>query len=347
MPLVSVVMPVRDARTYLDEAVHSVLGQTLDDIELVAVDDGSSDGSLERLGRWSQRDARVRVLRSPGRGIVDALRFGVREARADLVARMDADDVCLPERLEMQARQIGQGLDVVGCGALVLSAEPAPGLGAWLEWVAGLTDPRKVELGCLVESPLVHSAVLARKDLLTDHPYRSSDEAGLSGGVPGHDGSTWPEDYDLWLRLIRAGARIANLPDPLMRVRWHAGKATRAGGFTTAAMARLKLDHLLRTRLRARQAVVIQGAGRHGKMWLRLLTGAGVPVRALLDVARRRQGRAVEGVPVLPVGELPGIDRDLVIAAVGQKGPNTRRDEIRAQLAPMGLEEGRDFVFVC
>jgi hypothetical protein len=349
VPRVSVIMPVRDALPYLDEAVASVLGQSLEDLELVAVDDGSTDGSADRLRTWSRRDPRVRLLQSPARGIVPALNHAVREARAELVARMDADDVCLPARLEIQAERIARsdGPDVVGCGAEVLSREPAPGLEAYLEWVASLADPHAVRLACLIESPLVHSGIMARRGLLASHPYRTVDDAALAPGVPGHDGTTWPEDYDLWLRLLRHGARIENVPAPLLRVRWHPDKSTRAGGFSIAAMARLKLHHLLETALADGPPVVVQGAGRHGKMWLRMLAGCGIEVRALLDVAERRLGRAVEGVPVRPVEDLPRIERGLVIVAVGQKGPNTRRDEVRAQLGPMGLVEGRDFLFVC
>jgi len=342
-------MPVRDALPYLDEAVSSVLSQDLEDLELLAVDDGSTDGSADRLSAWSRRDPRVRVLSSPLRGIVPALNHAVSEARGVMVARMDADDVCLPGRLAVQAQRLrgGGGPDVVGCGAEVVSREPAPGLEAYLGWVASLTDARAVRRGCLIESPLVHSGVMTRRDLLLANPYRSVEEARLAPGVPEHDGSTWPEDYDLWLRLLRRGARIENLPGPLVRVRWHPGKRTRAGGFTVAAMARLKLHHLLRTVLAHRPAVVVQGAGRHGKMWLRMLMGCGIEVRALLDVARRRLGREVEGVAVRPVTDLPAIERALVIVAVGQKGPNVRRDEVRGQLGPMGLVEGRDYLFVC
>jgi glycosyltransferase involved in cell wall biosynthesis len=349
MPRVSVVMPVRNSLRFLDESIRSVLDQSLDDLELVAVDDGSSDGSLEKLRAWESSDERVRVRESPSRGIVAALNLGVASARADLVARMDADDACHRLRLELQVQRLEReaGLDVVGCAAGVISDEPTPGLEAYLGWVATLTDPRRVWLGCLVESPLVHSGVLARHDVLATHPYRTAEGARLAEGIPPHDGSTWPEDYDLWLRLLRAGARIANLPETLVRVRWHRGKATRTGGFTIGSMARLKLDHLLRTALADRPAVVIQGAGRHGKMWLRMLRAAGVEVRALLDVARGRQGRRIEGVMVHPVQELEAIERRLVLVAVGQKGPNTRRDEVRGQLGPMGLEEGKDYVFVC
>jgi hypothetical protein len=188
---------------------------------------------------------------------------------------------------------------------------------------------------------------MASRDLLLEHGYRTVEQAELSPGVAPHDGSAWPEDYDLWLRLLRAGARIANLPDRLVEVRWHPSMTTRTRGFTTAGMARLKLDHLLRTRLANGGPVVLQGAGRHGKMWLRMLAAAGVEVAALIDVAVRRQGKRIDGVPVHPVEALPSIDRRLVIVACGQKGENTRRGEVRVQLGGMRLCEGRDYVFVC
>lgn len=349
MVAVCVVMPVRDAAPTLDEAVESVLGQTLEDLELVAVDDGSTDGSPERLEHWAGRDGRIRVGRSPTPGIVSALNHGVRCARAPLVARMDADDVAEPERLALQVRAMRERpeLGVLGTGASVLAETASPGLEAYHGWVASLTTPEDLERQCLVESPLVHSSVVARRELLVAHPYRDEKDACLHPGTGSHDHTTWPEDYHLWLRLLRAGVAMANLAEPLVRVRVHERRATVTGGFSTRAMARLKLDHLLRTRLSAGSTVVVQGAGRHGKMWARMLADASIRVRALLDVASKRQGKRIHGVCVHPVRELPGFQRDLLIVAVGQKGPNTRRDEVRAQLGPMGLSEGEDYVFVC
>src|SRR5205809_960509 len=101
-PRVSVLLPVRDAGSTLDAAITSVLGQTLRDLELVAVDDGSRDDGGERLEAWAARDPRVRVLRRPAHGLVAALEEGRRHCRAPFVARMDADDLCHPERLAAQ-----------------------------------------------------------------------------------------------------------------------------------------------------------------------------------------------------------------------------------------------------
>ncbi len=349
VPSISVIMPVRNAVAYLGWAVESVLAQTWGDLELLAIDDGSSDGSLELLRLMAKADTRMRVLDSPGRGIVDALNHGVRAARADLVARMDADDVCEPGRLETQLERMlsEPDLGVLGTSARTISDAPTPGLDAYHGWVATLTSHDLVVKGCLVESPLVHSSVLARRGLLQRHLYRCEASARLEPFVDRHDSTAWPEDYDLWLRLLRRGVRLANLSDPLVRVRVHPTRTTVTGGFGVKAMARIKMHHLLQTTLAFRPPVVVQGAGHHGKMWLRKLCAAKVPVAALLDVAPGRLGKRIDGVSVRPVHDLPGIERALVIVAVGQKGPNTRRDEVRAQLDPMGLDEGVDYVFVC
>jgi glycosyltransferase involved in cell wall biosynthesis len=345
MARVSVVMCVRDGLPFLGEAVDSVLAQSLEDLELVAVDDGSTDGSLELLAQRASRDGRIRVLRSPGRGIVDALNRGVAAARTPLVARMDADDVCEPHRLRRQLERMRRpdGPDVVGTGAAVISDGPSPGLEAYHRWLASLDTAEALRRECLVESPLVHSSVMADRRLLAAHRYRSGAEAGITVDP----GAVWPEDYDLWLRLLRAGARILNLPEPLVRVRVHPRRVTRERSYSPAALAPLKLHHLLCTRLARRPPVVVQGAGRHGKMWARLLVRASVPVTALLDVSPRRRGKRMDGLPVHAVEDLPGLDRELVLVAVGQKGPNTRRAEVRAQLAAQGLVEGDDYVFVC
>src|SRR4051812_13093368 len=93
-PRVSVLLPARDAAATVDEAMASVLGQTLPAFEVIAVDDGSADDTAARLEAWAARDARVRLLRCPARGLVATLNEGLAACRAPLVARMDADDLC-------------------------------------------------------------------------------------------------------------------------------------------------------------------------------------------------------------------------------------------------------------
>jgi len=128
VPRVSVLLPVRDAADTLPECLDSLADQTLADHEIVTVDDGSQDGSAELLEARASRDPRLRLLRTPPRGLVSALNLALTETRASLVVRMDADDVAHPERLERQARQLETDtrVDVLGSRVELLSAAGVP-----------------------------------------------------------------------------------------------------------------------------------------------------------------------------------------------------------------------------
>src|SRR5262245_18828577 len=114
MPCVSVLLPVHNGLPFLRQAVQSLLEQTLTDIEMLALDDASTDGSGAYLD--SIQDPRLRVIHLPRLGLSRALNIGLQEARAPLAARMDADDVALPERLLLQFEFLRQHPDVVVCG---------------------------------------------------------------------------------------------------------------------------------------------------------------------------------------------------------------------------------------
>src|SRR5690606_31666859 len=104
-PQVSVLLPVHNAEAYLSEAVESIVGQSLTNLELVCIDDGSTDRSNELLQSYASRDSRVRVIRIEHAGLITALNQGLKIARAPLVARMDADDISAPDRLDEQYRR--------------------------------------------------------------------------------------------------------------------------------------------------------------------------------------------------------------------------------------------------
>ena len=115
-PPLSVLLPARDAEATVERAVQSILGQTLGDFELLALDDGSKDGTRSVLERLARSDARIRLLDAGGRGLVHALNLGLSHARAPLIARMDADDESLPERLRGAAGGALVGPGAVGRG---------------------------------------------------------------------------------------------------------------------------------------------------------------------------------------------------------------------------------------
>jgi glycosyltransferase involved in cell wall biosynthesis len=332
-PLVSVLMPVRDGAAHLGAASESLERQLFDDYEAIVVDDGSRDRTPELLAAWARRDGRVRVLTGPRRGIARALDRALAEARAPLVARMDADDIALPRRLGAQvaALETEPGLDVLGTHVRVVAGcgELTAGMRRYEAWLTSLVAPADIARDLFVESPLCHPTVMARRERLL-----------AAGGYRDVDG---PEDYDLWLRLARGGAVMANLPEVLLEWRDRPDRATRTDPrYRAEAILRLKLRHLLGWRLcfsSSARRVGIWGAGPFGKRWSRRLRARGVEVAFFVEVAPRKIGQAIHGAPVISAAALPPPGTVPVLVAVGVEGA---RALIRGELARLGYREPDD-----
>ena len=208
-PLVSVVMPVRDAQRFLEAAICSVLGQTLSDFELLLIDDSSHDASLQICEAHARSDSRIIVAHNPGAGLVNALNYGLRAAKGRYLARMDADDICAPPRFERQVRLLdsNESLGVVGSAAEIIDENGA---------VIGNLDPpnapEQVRIELMRRNCVAHPTVMARIEVLR-----------MVGGYRAAFAGC--EDYDLWLRISER-ADIANLSEPLLRYRVHEGQVT-------------------------------------------------------------------------------------------------------------------------
>jgi glycosyltransferase involved in cell wall biosynthesis len=329
-PVVSVLLPVRDALATLPECLDSLAAQTLADHEVVAVDDGSRDGSGGWLEARARADPRVRVVRAPARGLVAALNEALAAARGTFVARMDADDRALPPRLALQAERLRTDAGVDVLGSRVRLDGGRRGMRAYVAWQNRLLDHDAIVRDLYVESPLVHPSVMMRTGTLR-----------ALGGYRAFDG---PEDYDLWLRAHAVGLRFAKRPETLLVWRDRPDRLTRADPrYGSERFLALKLEALLDGPLAARPSVVIWGAGPIGKRWSRELRARGVAVSAFVEVDRRKIGQRIHDAPVVAVTDAGGVPGRLHLGAVGQPGARAR---IRAEAQRLGLCEPIDFIAV-
>ncbi len=227
-PAVSVLMSVRNGAPWVREAVESVLRQTASDLELIVIDDGSVDATATLLAAIG--DSRLRVEHQPPAGLTPSLNRAVSLARAPLLARLDADDVALPERLARQRRFLDAHPDV---GLLGTGAREVDAAGRDVARVIPPADDAAIRRALIRHNPFVHSSVLMRRSAV-------SRAGGYDPSLP------VAQDYDLWMRMSRV-TRLANLPEPLVIRRLLPGRVS-------AARDTLRLQAEVRVRWRAVRA---------------------------------------------------------------------------------------------
>ncbi len=251
MPLVSVLLPVRDAQPYLAASLRSLWRQTHADFEVIAVDDGSTDGSGEALEQAAAHEPRLTVIRTPARGLPLALNTALARASGTWIARHDADDLSHRRRFELQAATLRDqpGIAVVGTRLRMFpAAQVGIGMRRWSAWHNTLLTHELMRAERHIDSPLAHGTAMVRRAWLER--------------VGGWHECGWPEDLDLWMRLFEAGATFAKRPETLYGWRQHRRSATRRDPrYRRERFIALTLAALERGVLRDRPALTLVGVG--------------------------------------------------------------------------------------
>jgi len=262
---------------------------------------------------------------------VGALNAGVAAARTPLIARMYADDVAHPRRLERQLQRLAADptLSVVSC-LVECAAAPAAGEGMrrHVQWLNSLRTPEAIRAAAFIESPIAHPSAVIRR--------------AAFDAVGGYSDNGGPEDYDLWLRLLVRGHRAAKVPEVLLAWRDLPQRLSRVD-------ARYDRRRFFTTKLRHFPAAVprgttlqIWGAGRTGRRWARALTGRGYEIARFVDIDPRRWGQLIHGVPVHAPATPERAD-GFVLAAAGSLGA---REAIEHCLQPRGLRPWFDYLAI-
>jgi glycosyltransferase involved in cell wall biosynthesis len=333
LPRVSVVLPVRNGAATLGRAIESIRGQTFRDWELLVIDDHSIDATAEVLGRLAAEETRLRIVRAPSPGLVPALNAGIEAAHGDFIARMDADDTAHPARLAAQCALLDAEPELGLASCLVdfggnLAAQA--GYALHVAWLNALLTPEAIALNRFVESPLAHPSVMFRRDLPARHG--------------GYRAGEFPEDYELWLRWLDAGVRMAKVPRPLLTWNDAPTRLSRSDPrYSPEAFFRIKAPWIAREvqRVAPQRPVWIWGAGRPTRRRAAELESHGLRIAGYIDIDPKKEtpslggrGPAVVAPSGIPVTAF-------VLGYVSSRGA---RDLIRAALQSGGRTEGRDFL---
>lgn len=334
LPKITVTLPCYNCGDTVGKAVDSLLAQTCPDFEIVAVNDGSTDGTAGVLTEYARRDSRIRIVTIEHGGVVAAANAGIEAARGRYIARMDADDEALPNRLAAQAHLLDTRPDIglAGCRVRFGGCRDAcAGYAHYVDWTNTLLTPEAISLHRFVEFPVPNPSIMYRRECLETHgPYRDGD---------------FPEDYELLLRWLEAGVRMAKADEELLIWNDPPTRLSRTHPrYDVEAFYRVKTEFLARWLERNNPhhpTVHILGSGRTTRKRADRLLAHGIEFAAYHDVDPRKIGHRINGIPVLDREAVPPAGRAFCIPYVASRGA---REEIAEFLEERGYVLGRDFI---
>ena len=209
-PLVSVLLPVYNGEKFVAEAIESILSQTFGDFELIVINDGSTDSSFEIIQRYQRQDPRLRLFTQENRGLIRTLNRGIELAKGSFLARLDADDIAMPTRLEKQVEVFQQVPKLVILGSAYILMDTA---GSEIRIERLPLNDTEIRWQMLFYCSFAHPSVMLRLKTLQDHQLTYNLDA------------TYGEDYELWARVLDFGKGM-NLKEPLIKRRIHSAQVS-------------------------------------------------------------------------------------------------------------------------
>ncbi|WP_272670899.1 glycosyltransferase family 2 protein [Providencia sp. PROV147] len=204
IPMISVILPVFNSEKYLNSAIESILLQNFINFELIIINDGSTDSSYNIIKHWASRDKRIITVNRENKGLVYSLNEAIDLSKGQFIARMDADDIALPDRLQEQFNYLTiNNLDICGCHYFEINE---------YDELAGLrlvpTTQNMITISLSSSVPFAHPSVLIRKEFLSKNNLKYGE------GI-----ANYAEDLDLWIRMFNAGAKFGNVNKILFKYR--------------------------------------------------------------------------------------------------------------------------------
>lgn len=295
-PDISVILPFYNISEFLEEAIKSVLNQTFRNFELILINDGSSDKSLDIAKQFELSDNRIQIINQQNQGMAKALDRGIKSAQANIIARMDGDDICNPQRLEKQFNQINTMPENSHVSSLVepfSDTEITDGSIRYFKWLNSKITHEEILEGLFKESPIIHPSTMFTKKAYND-----------AGGYREFDG---PEDYDLWLNMALNNTTFKKHNETLLKYRIHKNNLSRNDmtHYSREAFKTRQLQYLtamIKNEFFDKKSnFVICGAGKEGKRVFNILNDHKIPVNFFIDVDPKKIGKFYKDIEILPI----------------------------------------------
>ncbi|WP_319230790.1 glycosyltransferase family 2 protein [Draconibacterium orientale] len=328
-PELSVVLPFFNAEKTLKAAIKSILEQTFRDFELLLINNNSTDASLQIAKTLSKADRRIHILNESEAGVANAMNCGLKNARGRFIARMDADDVAHPEKLEKQYNYLEENpsIDFIGSEVeYVPHIAENEGFRRFIDWANSFHTPEEIALKQFIEIPVINPTIFFRRELYEKH-----------GGC--RDGN-FPEDYEMQLRYLSHGAKMAKLPKKLLEWHDYSTRLTRTDErYSTEAFFQTKAFYFKQWSEQNNPFhpnIWIWGAGRKTRQRSAFLQEQGLNIEGYIDIKKTKPD-------TLFYQELPEPGQLFIVSMVTNTGAGKK---IREFLIQRNYAEGKDFILM-
>lgn len=330
--MISIILPTKNTEKYLVDCILSIINQEYKNWELIAVNDQSTDNSLEILETYSKSDSRIKVVTNPNPGLLEALRYGYSKSTGTLIHRMDSDDKMPPYKLQIMYDswiKHGKGCVITGGAEYFMDdGEVGNGFKRYAEWISEVSRQNTHSLNIYRESVIASNCWLVERE----------DFNAIGGFEP----STFPEDYDLCFRFYEGGLKIVGLdkilhlwrdrPDRISR-NWDIYKDNRFFALKTHYYFKIERD--------PSRPLVLWGAGKNGKDLAKLILDREDCFHWVCD-NEGKIGKHIYSIKMERFSAIENLDSPQIIIAVSSPDDQT---EIRSTLESWKMKEGSDFLF--
>ncbi len=328
-PTVSVILPYYNAENTLGMAVRSILNQSFNNFELLLINNNSSDKSLEIAESLAKTDSRIYLLNEIKPGVANAMNCGLKNARGKYLARMDADDIALRERLEQQISFLTKNPEIglVGSNVTYIAhSKNTRGFQRFVDWANSFHSTAEIESNRFIEIPVINPTILFRRELFEK----------LGGCLDGD----FPEDYEMQLRYLEAGVKMAKLPQALLEWHDYSTRLTRNDGrYSSDSFLKVKAVYFKNWSEKYNPFhpnIHVWGAGRKTRQRVTHLKRQGLQVQGFIDIIKSKSGS-------LYYQDIPKAGKIFIVSMVANTGAGPK---IREFLLKRNYKEKRDFIMM-